>query len=804
MGTTNFDPELLSDFLTESGELLERLDQDLVTLESAPDDPELINQVFRALHTIKGSASFLALTNLVAIAHAAESALNAARNRVVRVDRPMMDLLLAAVDIVKKQMSQLGAGEDLVAADAALVAGLTSLGEGKQASAKAPAATSSPAASAAPVSAPSAPAPSAASAPSGVAPSPAAAGASQSVALPANKADLLEYFVDDVNTSLDQIATHIAAYASDASRPAAASALLDSVEALLKAVDFFEFASMRAPVEALHRLGENPGDLPPAGVASACAAAGELLAVLRQQAQGLAQKQMISVPCDSALARIAAAFEMHDAGAPSTPGSSGASSAASSAALAPNDAPRITPGTPAEPADRIGSPSSSPSASAPVNPASDKPADKAGEKGAEKAATIEQTIRVEVSRLEALLNLVGELVLQKNRVSALSRQLLAQGLGNQEYREAVAETAFSLDRVTSDLQSAVMKTRMQPLDKLFGKYPRLVRDLARKLNKQINLVIEGGDTEVDKSVIEELGDPLVHLMRNSADHGIETPDVRRAAGKPETGTIRLSASNAGGHVEIRISDDGRGLSRDKLGAKAVEKGLVSAGELAQLSDQQVYRFIFAAGFSTADQISDVSGRGVGMDVVRTNIEKIKGTIDLETKPGSGTTVVIRIPLTVAIMNAMMVGTGNEIYAVPLSSVIEIVKPQAEHLGSVNQRPVLRLRETVLPLLDAAELFRQPQAARDQARFAVVLSQGDERIGLMVSRLIGQQEIVIKPLDELLDKEGGPVSGATVRDDGGVSLIVDVARLFSLATGRHSSVVSQDPSASKSPSPAGLA
>lgn len=299
----------------------------------------------------------------------------------------------------------------------------------------------------------------------------------------------------------------------------------------------------------------------------------------------------------------------------------------------------------------------------------------------------------------------------------------------------------------------------------------------------MQLEITGAETEVDKSVIEELGDPLVHLMRNSADHGVEPPEERKAKGKPEVGTIRLKAANAGGNVEIRIEDDGRGLDPARIGKKAVEKGVISEAELNQMSDKERIRLIFAPGFSTAEQISDVSGRGVGMDVVKTNIEKIKGTIDLESTVGQGTSVIIRIPLTVAIMNAMMVGVGKEVYAVPLSSIVEIVKPTPEQRSSINRAAVMRLRNGVLPLLDAGDLFSVPSEARVESPFAVVLQQNETRVGLLVSELIGQQEIVIKPLDGVMEHRG-PVSGATVRDDGGVSLIMDIGRVFALVESRR--------------------
>ncbi len=722
-----FDPQLLQDFLTESGELLERLDQDLIVLEGTPSDPELLNQVFRALHTIKGSASFLALTNLVNIAHATESALNAARNRVFIVDKAAMDLLLAAVDVVKQQFVELREGRELCAADPKLVEQLTALGEGKKTTAAVVAATPT-----------GAPAPAAASAPGGAA-----------LDLPPGKADLLEYFVADLKQSLTQVVALVAKLPDGGARTDAARDLAEQTMAIEKTAEFFEFASMQRMVGLLSKLAAVAPQLTDESAARAAKAAEGVLNVLSVQCEGLANKKVISPAVDDLVAAFEAALT---APAPAV--------AAVAAAVMPVAAAAVEHAPEGKPPEKAAA------TQGPVGP----------------ATTMEQTIRVDVNKLEALLNLVGELVLQKNRMSAISRRILAMKLGTQDLREQISQASGGLDRTTSDLQAAVMKTRMQPLDKLFGKYPRLVRDLAAKLNKKMNLEIEGAETEVDKSVIEELGDPLIHLMRNSADHGIEMPDVRAAAGKSETGTIRLVASNTGGQVEIRIIDDGKGLHPEKIAAKAMEKGLVTAEQVAMMNDRDKIRLIFAAGFSTAEKISDVSGRGVGMDVVRANVEKIKGTIELQSVAGQGSTVLIRIPLTVAIMNAMMVGSGEEIYAVPLNAIVEIVKPSAEQLSTINQRAVLRLRETVLPLIEAGDLFGK-QTPGGQSPFAVVLQHGEERVGLLVSRLIGQQEIVIKPLDEFIDK-GGAVSGATVRDDGGVSLIVDVARVFERADARR--------------------
>jgi len=389
-----------------------------------------------------------------------------------------------------------------------------------------------------------------------------------------------------------------------------------------------------------------------------------------------------------------------------------------------------------------------------------------------------------------LMNLVGELVLQKNRIGALSEDIERTNLDS-DLIEQMESTASTLDRVTGDIQLAVMRTRMQPLVKLFGKYPRLIRDLANKTDKKINLIIEGAETEVDKSVIEELGDPLVHLLRNSGDHGIELPADRIAAGKEETGTIRLIAGHAGSHVCVQIIDDGKGLDRDVIGAKAIERGLTTAEQLSTMPDEEVFRFILEAGFSTAEQVSDLSGRGVGMDVVRTNIEsKLKGELTIESERGKGTTLTITIPLTVAIMPAMMIAVADEVFAIPLTNITEIVRPSADQLSYLGNDPVIHLRGQVYPLISAQEMFDVPHQSRDDENFVVVLSYNQRVVGLKVSSVIGQQEIVIKPLDGI--QREGPISGATIRNDGSVSLIMDIAKLMSTTKSHPNQTNSLEP------------
>lgn len=757
MASTQYDPAIMQDFLTESGELLEQLDRDLVLLEETPQDLELLNRIFRALHTIKGSASFMALTNLVNLAHAAESALNAARNRVFEVDRGVMDLLLQAVDILKKHFAELQDGRDLTVAPAALVANLTALGEGKKIGGKVAKASETPAA----------PGHDAASAPPAASTTIETPGYSRrSLQLSPSKADLLGYLLSDLDQTLVQVGGLFDTLVSTGSRTEACNQISEFADALARSAAFFDFTAMRECAGVLSRLSNSVPDLTDGVIPSAVMVGHRAVELMKEQAAGLEKGYIVDRVLEDLLAgtrRVLDEQQPIEAFAP----------------------------LPAAPDEEIASPGAAPTEPNEPPPAPSEPADATGEHKADQhptaaaakaGAPLEQTIRVEVGRLEALLNLVGELVLQKNRLGAISRKIVStheHSAPDAELTESLVRSTGGLDRLTSDIQVAVMRTRMQPLEKLFGKYPRLIRDLARKTEKQIRLVVEGGDTEVDKSVIEELADPLVHIMRNSADHGIETPAERLKSNKSECGTIRISASHEGSHVLIRISDDGRGLARDKIGGKAVKQKLITESELASMSDREVQALIFAPGFSTAEVVSDLSGRGVGMDVVRTNIEKIKGTIELDSTPGSGTTISIKIPLTVAIMTAMMVGIGREIYAVPLHNILEIVRPEKSNLSTINGAPVMRLRNSVLPLIDGNDVLGLPASKRMAAPFTIVLGQGERRVGLMVTRLIGQQQIVIKPLDGMADRSGA-VSGATVRDDGGVSLIVDVGRMLALA------------------------
>ncbi len=758
MSINDFDPDILQDFLTESGELLEELEGDLVDLEATPQDPELLNQIFRALHTIKGSASFLALTNLVAIAHCSESALNVARNGDLLIGKTEMDLLLAAVDVLKIQFDELSSGvTDLTPADPQLIDQLTVLGEGGSLSDDG---ASSQDEASEPVSN-----------------DPVVANdgtVTQKITLDAGKLDLIEHMAIDIKNTLEQAGDRLPELNNPELRSAACANLEELFEDILKTVDFFEIEPVMQIATTLDNSIENIANLSDEQIAQLTPRLEALCMLLDEQTSKLTGQVLITWPTETIFEQISMILEGTDLGDAELPKSSDAYEALIIGGIHAFADDPATETAAEQPAAAIEAAPPAAAQNAPAADQANQPARKPG------PAAIEQTIRVEVSRLESLMNLVGELVLQKNRIGAMAEDVSRSNF-DAEITEQMEVTASTLDRVTGDIQLAVMRTRMQPLDKLFGKYPRLIRDLATKTDKKINLEIVGGDTEVDKSVIEELGDPLVHLLRNSADHGVEMPSDRAAKGKDETGTIKLVAGHEGSHVCVQIIDDGKGLDRNVIGAKAVERGLVTAEQLATLSDEDVFRFILEPGFSTAEAVSDLSGRGVGMDVVRTNIEsKLKGGISIESKAGEGTTINITIPLTVAIMPAMMVAVSDEVFAIPLTNITEIVNPTPDMLSKLGDEPVIHLRGSVYPLISSQDVFDIPDYQRQDEPFVVVIGFNQKIIGLRVTRVIGQQEIVIKPLDGV--KRDGPISGATVRNDGGVSLIMDIAELMRVS--RH--------------------
>ncbi|MCK5127735.1 MAG: chemotaxis protein CheA [candidate division Zixibacteria bacterium] len=391
-----------------------------------------------------------------------------------------------------------------------------------------------------------------------------------------------------------------------------------------------------------------------------------------------------------------------------------------------------------------------------------------------------ETIRVDVSRLDNLMNLMGELVLGRNSLLQSTNKFTKQH-EDMAGLDDLNRSGTQINFITTEIQLAIMKMRMLPVGKVFSKFPRMVRDLSRESGKDIALELFGEDTELDKSVIEAIGDPLVHLIRNSCDHGIEPKTDRKLAGKPEGGTVRLGASQEGSNIVIAIEDDGKGLDVEAIKAKAVSRGLATQDEINRMSHKEVFRFIFQAGFSTAKVVTDVSGRGVGMDVVKTNIEKLKGIIEIESEIGKGTTIHIKLPLTLAILQGLLIVSEGETYVVPLASVLETLRISTNEIDSVNGRDVITLRDGVLPIVNLNSILkgRYESGFSCEKPYVVVVGLGEKRLGLIVDGLLGQEEVVIKSMGHMLGETKG-LAGATILGDGRVRLIVDLIGLFKLA------------------------
>ncbi len=746
------DDSLVNDFLTESNELIEQLDVDLVRLETETGNTELLDQIFRALHTIKGAASFLNLDAMTSFTHAAEDALNKMRKGEVEVTEHVIDCMLKSVDIIRNQLKEMADGDAITYGPQHLIDALH-----KIADIKSPQPTAS--SSDTPDESGSA----------GAADAVAPGGAQvRSIEFPPQKADVLPFMVDDLLDSAAQLESCIEQLAQGAGAGEISQRVVDLSETMQATAGFFDLEILVSLVKMVRAVGDSlitvDEELIPAialrvrTIIHLINPYAEMIGECREPVWPLEQfadrlETLLSGKKieDQASADATTAIEVLEADGVFIPESSSPSSVATDTPVS--------------------------EAAGPTTPKSDDPKSETptGTSGAE------QTVRVEVKRLESLMNLVGEMVLTKNQIRGLGRTLSDHTLPH-EVKEMITSTVSDLDRLTGELQVGVMRTRMQPLDKLFGRYPRIIRDLARSTDKEIDLKIIGGETEVDKSVLELLADPMVHILRNSADHGIEMPADRLASGKPETGTITINAAHQGGHVRVEIVDNGKGLSREKLASLAVKRGITTEAQVASLTDNEVYQFIFAAGFSTATEVSNLSGRGVGMDVVRTNISKLGGEVHVVSTQGEGTTIEITIPLTVAILPAMLVGVGTSEYAIPIANIIEIVKPDESTCYSVAGAAVLRLRETVLPLVDMTDLLGEPRDEQT-GQFAVVIESGQQCAGLLVDRLVGQQEVVIKSLDDEYTS-GGPFSGATIREDGDVSLILDITALTRSAQVSH--------------------
>lgn len=743
------DEEILQDFLVEAGEILEQLSEQLVELESRPDDADLLNAIFRGFHTVKGGAGFLQLNELVECCHIAENVFDILRKGERRVDAELMDVVLEALDAVNSMFTEVRERAPITAATPELLAALARLAE--------------------PQSADEAPA--------------------------SPVAEMIEELVvegdasgDITDNEFEQLLDSLNAVKAEAEAPAAAAPAQTANEAASDEITDAEFESL---LDQLHGKGQFAVDaVAPAAVAPAAPAKGDSSDITDDEFEALLdqlhgkgnfavdalESAIASAPAPAAPAAAAAGSdlisdhefeslldELHGKGKFSEVGTAAAGSAstvATPAAKAPAAAAAPKPAAKPEPKAEAPKPAAAAApapARAPATPPPEKPASEA-----------ETTVRVDTARLDEIMNMVGELVLVRNRLVRL-------GLNSGD--EAMQKAVSNLDVVTADLQTAVMKTRMQPIKKVFGRFPRLVRDLARQLKKEINLELVGEETDLDKNLVEALADPLVHLVRNAVDHGIESPEEREASGKARGGRVVLAAEQEGDHILLSISDDGKGMDPNVLRAIAVKRGVMDKDAADRLSDTECYNLIFAPGFSTKTEISDVSGRGVGMDVVKTKISQLNGSINIYSTKGQGSKIVIKVPLTLAIMPTLMVMLGNQAFAFPLVNVNEIFHLDLSTTNVVDGQEVVIVRDKALPLFYLKRWLVSSAAHEEQREgHVVILSVGTQRIGFVVDQLVGQEEVVIKPLGKMLQGTPG-MSGATITGDGRIALILDVPSML---------------------------
>ncbi|MBD9456753.1 chemotaxis protein CheA [Pseudomonas sp. PDM05] len=732
------DEEILQDFLVEAGEILEQLSEQLVELESRPDDANLLNAIFRGFHTVKGGAGFLQLHELVECCHIAENVFDILRKGERHVDSELMDVILEALDAVNGMFSQVRERAPITAATPELLAALARYAEPADMSV-APVAEAVPE----PVAEPEADVTdsefeqllNSLSAVKAEAEAPAAP-----VAAPTGE-DITDA---EFESLLDQLHGK-GQFAADAVAPAAPTETPTEAPAASTSTDITD-DEFEALLDQLHGKGTFAADALPAVAATApTAAAATPAAPAAPAGDGLISDHEF----ESLLDELHGKGKFTEVGATAkvaTPAPAAAAKAATPAAAKPAPAP-----------------AAAPAAAAPARAAAPAPA------GAEKPASeAETTVRVDTARLDDIMNMVGELVLVRNRLVRL-------GLNSGD--EAMQKAVSNLDVVTADLQTAVMKTRMQPIKKVFGRFPRLVRDLARQLKKEINLELVGEETDLDKNLVEALADPLVHLVRNAVDHGVETPEEREASGKSRGGKVILAAEQEGDHILLSITDDGKGMDPTILRNIAVKRGVMDKDAADRLTDTECYNLIFAPGFSTKTEISDVSGRGVGMDVVKTKISQLNGSINIYSTKGQGSKIVIKVPLTLAIMPTLMVMLGNQAFAFPLVNVNEIFHLDLSRTNVVDGQEVVIVRDKALPLFYLKRWLVASAAHEEQREgHVVILSVGTQRIGFVVDQLVGQEEVVIKPLGKMLQGTPG-MSGATITGDGRIALILDVPSML---------------------------
>ncbi|RLW69560.1 MAG: chemotaxis protein CheA [gamma proteobacterium symbiont of Stewartia floridana] len=746
--------EILQDFLVEAGEILELLSEQLVDLEQQPDDFDLLNAVFRGFHTIKGGAGFLTIEPLVEVCHRAEDVFNVLRQGQRSVGPDLMDAVLEVLDVVNVMFDEVRQGIMPDHADPSLIQRLNqyAVPEGEEEEAE------------------------------------------------EQQEEVVEETVEEPEPEVADNAQQ-SAESKDELSENEFEELLDAIqepEPKAAAGDEITEDEFESLLDELHGKGQFSGkpkqEAPKATKAASDDISEDEFEDLLDQIHGKGKFDPGKLPDKPAEAESKPAAKPQKTGAPASDeitedefenlldqihgegkfdpnklSKETEDKAKSQAAKKPVAKKKVAKKKAAPAKKAKPEPAAKPAAAKPAKAAA-KPAAKGAKPAAANKPPAETTVRVDTQRLDDIMNMVGELVLVRNRLATLKATL---------NDEEVSNAVGNLDVVTSDLQLAVMKTRMQPIKKVFGRFPRVVRDLARSLKKEIDLEMQGEDTDLDKNLVEALADPLVHLVRNSVDHGIEQPEDREAKGKPRRGTVVLSAAQEGDHILLSIADDGKGMDPDVLRQKAVEKGMMDAEAAARLDDKECFNLIFAPGFSTKTEISDVSGRGVGMDVVKTRIAQMNGSVEIDSEWGQGSIIIIKLPLTLAILPTLMVLLNDQPFALPLASVVEIFNLDLKRTNVVDGQLTIMVRERALPLFYLRNWLRPNNPLADEEKgngHVVIVNVGNIQVGLVVDHLIGQEEVVIKPLGALLQGLEG-MAGATITGDGKIALIMDVPGLM---------------------------
>lgn len=691
--------QYLDMFIEESKEHLQAINSNLLLLENDPSSIQIVNEIFRSAHTLKGMAATMGFEDMASLTHETENVLDLIRNHKLQINSDFMDVIFQSVDLLEGMVYNIIDGGDGAADVSAPVAKLRAIVSGDLS--KSSTETEQAIVEVAATSVIEAPAP----------------------ATEEKSYESREYGLDDYAWTVIRQSKESGSLAywiqvtlrKDCLLKAArAYMVFDALEAMGEVIkshpsaeeienekfdSFFEVVFLSAqPLEKIKKTIESISEIDEVLV--------ELLQIKENQGTVLQMKQAKTAEKANASAEVTA---------------------------------------------------------------SGKKDAESGQAANVKKGSTGKTIRVDIDRLDILMNLFSELVIDRGRLEQLAREL-----GKSELQETVEH----MSRISGDLQNIILTMRMVPVEQVFNRFPRMVRDLAKELNKKVNLEIFGAETELDRTVIDEIGDPLVHLLRNSIDHGVESPEDRTKAGKPEEGTVQLKAYHSGNHVFIEVRDDGNGINKDRVLKKAIEKGIVNQANADSLSDKQIYELLFASGLSTADKISDISGRGVGLDVVKTKIESLGGSVGVDSTPGQGTTFLIQLPLTLSIISAMLVQVEDEKFAVPLSSIIETAVFRQDEIMMAHRQKVIDFRGKVVPLVSLKEIFQIPDndVTKEDEVAVVIVRKGEKMAGLVVDSFIGQQEIVLKSLGKYLVNVFA-ISGATILGDGQVALITDCNALI---------------------------